>query len=45
MRGAQKIGGGNHSNDVILTFMVQPMYIDELHEAMLRGEENVGTQE
>jgi hypothetical protein len=45
MRGAQEeIGLNNRSNDIILTFMVQPMYVDELHEAMTGGEANDGTQ-
>jgi hypothetical protein len=42
--GPEELGAANHSNDIILTFMVQPMYIDELHEAIMMGGENDGTQ-
>lgn len=41
--GGQEELGGNRANDIILTFMVQPMYIDELHEEMY-GHENDDTQ-
>lgn len=40
----EDMGASNYTNDIILTFLVQPMYIDELQEAVEQRGDDVGTQ-